>query len=464
MILGIKYALLLSIVVGVFNMIPYFGPFMGAVPAVAITLINSPIQALWVTIFILILQQFDGWYLGPKILGNTVGAKPLSIIFAILIGGSFGGALKPLSGIELGAIAAREAIKRAGIDASKIDEVILGNVLQAGLGQNPARQIAMHAGIPKEVPAMTINKVCGSGLRAVSLAAQLIKAGDAEIVLAGGAESMTNSPYVLPNMRYGARMGDVKAVDVMIKDGLLDAFNGYHMGITAENINEQWGQSREDQDKFAVASQNKAEAAQKAGKFDEEIVPVEITDKKGNVTVVDKDEYIKYGQTMETLAKLKPAFKKDGSVTAGNASGINDGAACLIVMSEEKAKELGIEPLAKIVSYASAGVDPSIMGIGPVPASTKALEKAGLKVEDIDLFEANEAFAAQSCAVAKDLNLDIEKVNVNGGAIAIGHPIGASGARILTTLLYEMKRSNKKRGLATLCIGGGQGTALIVER
>ena len=378
--------------------------------------------------------------------------------------GSFGGALKPLSGIELGAIAAREAIKRAGIDASKIDEVILGNVLQAGLGQNPARQIAMHAGIPKEVPAMTINKVCGSGLRAVSLAAQLIKAGDAEIVLAGGAESMTNSPYVLPNMRYGARMGDVKAVDVMIKDGLLDAFNGYHMGITAENINEQWGQSREDQDKFAVASQNKAEAAQKAGKFDEEIVPVEITDKKGNVTVVDKDEYIKYGQTMETLAKLKPAFKKDGSVTAGNASGINDGAACLIVMSEEKAKELGIEPLAKIVSYASAGVDPYIMCIGPVPASTKALEKAGLKVEDIDLFEANEAFAAQSCAVAKDLNLDIEKVNVNGGAIAIGHPIGASGARILTTLLYEMKRSDKKRGLATLCIGGGQGTALIVER
>lgn len=378
--------------------------------------------------------------------------------------GSFGGALKTLSGIELGAIAAKEAIKRAGIDAAKIDEVILGNVLQAGLGQNPARQIAMHAGVPKEVPAMTINKVCGSGLRAVSLAAQLIKAGDAEIVLAGGAESMTNSPYVLPNMRHGARMGDVKGIDVMIKDGLLDAFNGYHMGITAENINEQWGQSREEQDKFAVASQNKAEAAQKAGKFDEEIVAVEITDKKGNVTIIDKDEYIKYGQTMETLGKLKPAFKKDGSVTAGNASGINDGAACLIVMSEEKAKELGIEPLAKIVSYASAGVDPSIMGIGPVPASTKALEKAGLKIDDIDLFEANEAFAAQSCAVAKDLNLDLEKVNVNGGAIAIGHPIGASGARILTTLLYEMKRSDKKRGLATLCIGGGQGTALIVER
>ena len=378
--------------------------------------------------------------------------------------GSFGGALQPLSGIDLGVIAAKEAIKRAGIDPATIDEVILGNVLQAGLGQNPARQVAINAGIPKEVPAMTINKVCGSGLRAVSLAAQLIKAGDAEIVLAGGTESMTNSPYVLPKMRYGARMGDTSAVDVMIKDGLTDAFNGYHMGITAENINDQWSQTREQQDQFAVASQNKAEAAQKAGKFDEEIVGVELKDKKGNVTIIDKDEYIKYGQTMETLGKLKPAFKKDGSVTAGNASGINDGAACLIIMSEDKAKELGIEPLAKIVSYASAGVDPSIMGIGPVPASTKALEKAGLKIEDIDLVEANEAFAAQSCAVVKDLGLDPAKTNVNGGAIAIGHPIGASGARILTTLLYEMKRSGKKKGLATLCIGGGQGTALIVER
>ncbi|EFM39120.1 acetyl-CoA acetyltransferase [Peptostreptococcaceae bacterium AS15] len=378
--------------------------------------------------------------------------------------GSFGGALKPLSGIELGVIAAKEAIKRAGIDPAKIDEVILGNVLQAGLGQNPARQVAINAGIPKEVPAMTINKVCGSGLRAVSLAAQLIKAGDAEIVLAGGTESMTNAPYALPKMRYGTRMGDTSAVDIMIKDGLTDAFNGYHMGITAENINDQWNQTREQQDQFAVASQNKAEAAQKAGKFDEEIVGVEIKDKKGNVTVIDKDEFIKYGQTMELLGKLKPAFKKDGSVTAGNASGINDGAACLIVMSEDKAKELGIEPLAKIVSYASAGVDPSIMGIGPVPASTKALEKAGLKIEDIDLVEANEAFAAQSCAVVKELKLDPEKTNVNGGAIAIGHPIGASGARILTTLLYEMKRTGKKKGLATLCIGGGQGTALIVER
>ena len=378
--------------------------------------------------------------------------------------GSFGGALKPLSGIELGVVAAKEAIKRAGIDPATIDEVILGNVLQTGLGQNPARQVAINAGIPKEVPAMTINKVCGSGLRAVSLAAQLIKAGDAEIVLAGGTESMTNSPYVLPNMRYGARMGDTTAIDVMIKDGLTDAFNNYHMGITAENINDQWGQTREQQDQFAVASQNKAEAAQKAGKFDDEIVAVEIKDRKGNVTVIDKDEYIKYGQTMESRGKLKPAFKKDGSVTAGNASGINDGAACLIVMSEDKAKELGIEPLAKIVSYASAGVDPTIMGIGPVPASTKALEKAGLKIEDIDLVEANEAFAAQSCAVVKDLKLDPEKTNVNGGAIAIGHPIGASGARILTTLLYELKRSGKKRGLATLCIGGGQGTTLIVER
>ena len=378
--------------------------------------------------------------------------------------GSFGGALKPLSGIELGVVAAKEAIKRAGIDPATIDEVILGNVLQTGLGQNPARQVAINAGIPKEVPAMTINKVCGSGLRAVSLAAQLIKAGDAEIVLAGGTESMTNSPYVLPNMRYGARMGDTTAIDVMIKDGLTDAFNNYHMGITAENINDQWGQTREQQDQFAVASQNKAEAAQKAGKFDDEIVAVEIKDRKGNVTVIDKDEYIKYGQTMESLGKLKPAFKKAGSVTAGNASGINDGDACLIVMSEDKAKELGIEPLAKIVSYASAGVDPTIMGIGPVPASTKALEKAGLKIEDIDLVEANEAFAAQSCAVVKDLKLDPEKTNVNGGAIAIGHPIGASGARILTTLLYELKRSGKKRGLATLCIGGGQGTTLIVER
>ena len=377
--------------------------------------------------------------------------------------GSFNGALKSVSAIDLGVIAAKEAIKRAGINPEQIDEVLLGNVLQAGLGQNPARQIAMGAGVPKEVPAMTINKVCGSGLRTVSLAAQLIKAGDADIVLAGGAESMTNAPYLLPSMRQGARMGDNTVIDEMIKDGLFDAFNKYHMGITAENINDQWSLGREAQDEFALRSQNRAEAAQKAGKFDEEIVAVEIKDKKGNVTVFDKDEFIKYDQTMDKLAKLKPAFKKDGTVTAGNASGINDGAACLIVMSEEKANELGIKPLAKIVSYASAGVDPSIMGIGPVPASTKALQKAGLKVEDRDLFEANEAFAAQSCAVAKDLNLDVEKVNVNGGAIAIGHPIGASGARILTTLLYEMKRSGKKRGLATLCIGGGQGTALIVE-
>lgn len=378
--------------------------------------------------------------------------------------GSFGGTLKSFSAVELGVIAAKEAIKRAGISPEQIDEVVLGNVLQAGLGQNPARQIAMGAGVPKEVPAMTVNKVCGSGLRTISLAAQIIKAGDADIVLAGGAESMSNSPYLLQSMRSGARMGDSVAIDSMIKDGLTDAFAGYHMGITAENINEQWNQTRDEQDEFAVRSQNRAEEAQKNGKFDEEIVPVEIKDRKGNVTIFDKDEYIKYGQTMDIAGKLRPAFKKDGSVTAGNASGINDGAACIIVMSEDKAKELGIKPLAKIVSYASAGVDPSIMGIGPVPSSQLALKKAGLKIEDIDLVEANEAFAAQSCAVAKDLNLDIEKTNVNGGSIAIGHPIGASGARILTTLLYEMKRRDSKRGLATLCIGGGQGTALIVER
>lgn len=378
--------------------------------------------------------------------------------------GSFGGAFKNLTAVELGVIAAKEAIKRAGVNPETIDEVVLGNVLQAGQGQNPARQISIGAGIPKEVPAMTINKVCGSGLRSVSLAAQIIKAGDADIVLAGGAESMTGAPYLVPKMRYGARMGDSQIIDEMIKDGLWEAFNDYHMGITAENINEQWNQTRQQQDEFAVTSQNRAEAAQKAGKFDEEIVAVEIKDRKGNITVVDKDEYIKYDQTVEGVSKLRPAFKKDGSVTAANASGINDGAACLIVMSEEKAKELGITPLATILSYASAGVDPKIMGIGPVPSSKKALEKAGLKIEDMDLVEANEAFAAQSLAVAKELGLDMEKTNVNGGAIAIGHPIGASGARILTTLLYEMKRRDSKKGLATLCIGGGMGTALVVGR
>lgn len=378
--------------------------------------------------------------------------------------GKFGGSLKGFSAVDLGAIAAKEAIKRAGIKPEDVEEVVLGNVLQAGLGQNPARQIAMHAGIPYTTPAMTINKVCGSGLRTVSLAAQMIKAGDVDIVLAGGAESMSNAPYLLPNMRFGARMNETKAIDSMINEGLWDAFNQYHMGITAENVSEKYGITREMQDKLAVESQNRAENAIKNGYFKDEIVPVEIKDRKGNVTIFDTDEFVRTGQTYEAASKLKPAFKKDGTVTAGNASGINDGAACLVVMSEEKANELGIKPLAKIVSYASAGVPPEIMGTGPIPSSKKAMEKAGLTVNDIDLVEANEAFAAQACACVGELGFDMSKVNVNGGAIAIGHPIGASGARILTTLLYEMKRRDVKKGLATLCIGGGMGTALIVER
>ncbi|MDY2987129.1 MAG: acetyl-CoA C-acetyltransferase [Peptoniphilus sp.] len=379
--------------------------------------------------------------------------------------GSFGGAFKNVTAIELGKVAAKEAIRRAGVDPAKIDEVIVGNVLQAGLGQNVARQVSMAAGVPKEVPSLTINKVCGSGLRAISLAAQIIKAGDAEIILAGGTESMSMAPYVLTNARWGARMGDGKMVDVMIKDGLWDAFNNYHMGITAENVSEKFGITREQQDHIAAVSQNRAEVARRDGRFADEIVPVEIKDRKGNVTIVDKDEYIKDGVNEETLSKLKTAFKKEGgTVTAGNASGINDGAAFMVVMSEEKAKELGVEPLATVVSYASAGVDPQIMGTGPIPSSTKALDKAGWSVEDLDLIESNEAFAAQAGAVAKELGFDMEKVNVNGGAIAIGHPIGASGARILTTLLFEMKKRDAKKGLATLCIGGGQGTALTVER
>lgn len=378
--------------------------------------------------------------------------------------GSFGGAFKNVSAVELGKVAAKAAIERAGIDPALIDEVIIGNVLQAGLGQNVARQISIGAGIPIEVPSLTINKVCGSGLRAVSLAAQIIKAGDADIVLAGGAESMSSAPYVVNTARWGSKMGDVTMVDVMNKDGLWDAFNNYPMGITAENVSEKFGITREQQDHLATVSQNRAEEARRAGKFKDEIVPVEIKDRKGNVTVVDTDEYIREGVTEESLAKLKPAFKKDGIVTAGNSSGINDGAAMLVVMSEEKAKELGIEPLATVVSYASAGVDPTIMGIGPVPSSRKALEKAGWEVSDLDLIEANEAFAAQAAAVAKELGFDMDKVNVNGGAISIGHPIGASGARILTTLLFEMNKRDAKKGLATLCIGGGQGTALVVER
>ncbi len=378
--------------------------------------------------------------------------------------GSFGGSLKDQKAVMLGGVAAKEAIKRAGIDPAIIDEVVLGNVLQGGLGQNVARQVAMAAGVPKEVPAMTLNKVCGSGLRTVGMAASMIKAGDADCILAGGTESMSQAGYLMPNARWGARMGDTKMVDIMVNDGLTDAYNNYHMGITAENIVEQWGLTREELDEFAVASQNKAEAAVKAGKFKDEIVPVEIPQKKGDPKVFDTDEYPKFGTTMESVGKLKPAFKKDGAVTAANASGINDSAAAFIVMSKEKADELGLKYLCKVVSYASAGVDPTIMGIGPVPACNKALEIAGLKVEDMDLIEANEAFAAQSVAVGKDLGFDLSKLNVNGGAIALGHPIGASGARILVTLIHEMIKRDSKYGLATLCIGGGMGTSLIVER
>ena len=377
--------------------------------------------------------------------------------------GSFGGTLKSTPAVTLGKTAVEEAIKRAGIQPEQVDELVFGCVLQAGLGQNVARQVSLAAGLPKETPAMTINKVCGSGLRSVGLAAQIIKAGDADIVIAGGTESMSLAPYAMPAARWGARMFDTKMVDVMVNDGLWDAFNQYHMGVTAENVAEQWGITREELDEFSLKSQQKAEAAIKAGKFKDEIVPVVIPQKKGDPIVFDTDEYPKFGASLEKMAKLKPAFKKDGVVTAANASGINDSAAALVVMSAEKAAELGIEPLCKIVSYASAGVDPSIMGVGPIPASKKALDKAGLTVDDIDLFEANEAFAAQSVAVGRELQIPEEKLNVNGGAIALGHPIGASGARILITLIYEMKKRGAKKGLATLCIGGGMGTAMIVE-
>ncbi|MTI53249.1 acetyl-CoA C-acetyltransferase [Geosporobacter ferrireducens] len=377
--------------------------------------------------------------------------------------GSFNGALSALSPVELGAIAVKEAIHRAGIKPEQIDEVYLGCILQSGHGQGVARQAAIKAGIPVEVPATTVNILCGSGLRTVSLAAQTIVAGDNDIVIAGGTESMSQAPYLVKNSRWGHKMGHGEFIDSMIFDALTDVFNNYHMGVTAENVAEQWGISREEQDTFAARSQNRAEKAKNEGKFKEEIVPVEIKTKKGT-TVVKEDEYIKEGITVEGLAKLKPAFKKDGTVTAGNASGINDGAAALVIMSREKAEELGVTPLATIVSHATTGVDPSIMGIGPVSASKKALQKAGMRIKDIDLVEANEAFAAQALAVAKDLELEDEKVNVNGGAIALGHPVGASGARILVTLLHEMKRRDAKRGLATLCIGGGMGTALIVER
>ena len=378
--------------------------------------------------------------------------------------GSFGGSLKDIPTRKLGAIAIKGAVERAGIKPEMVDEVIMGAVLQGGLGQNVARQMTLDAGLPIEVPAMTINKVCGSGLRAVELAAHIIKAGDADIIVAGGAENMSATAYAMPAARWGARMNNTQMVDMMVNDGLWDAFNGYHMGITAENVAEQWGITREQLDEFSVISQNRAEAAIKAGKFKDEIVPVEIPQRKGDPIIFDTDEFPKFGTTIEKVAKLKGAFKKDGIVTAANASGINDAGAAVIVMSKEKADELGIKPLCTIKSYASAGVDPSIMGVGPIPASKKALDKAGLKIEDIDLVEANEAFAAQSLAVRKDLNLDPEKTNVNGGAIAIGHPIGASGCRILITLIHEMIKQDSKYGLATLCIGGGMGTALIVER
>ncbi|NPV26374.1 MAG: acetyl-CoA C-acetyltransferase [Firmicutes bacterium] len=377
--------------------------------------------------------------------------------------GTFGGALTEVGAAQLGAIVIKEAINRAGIKPEAIDEVIFGCVLQAGLGQNVARQASLAAGIPIEVPTYTVNKVCGSGLKTVALAAQAIKAGDAEIIVAGGTENMSAAPYLVEKGRWGYRMGNGQLVDAMIKDGLWEAFNNYHMGITAENVAEQWGITREMQDEFGLRSQQLAAKAIAEGRFKDEIVPVEIQTKKG-VKVFDTDEHVRPGTTKEGLAALKPAFKKDGTVTAGNASGINDAAAAVVVMSKAKADELGLKPMATIKSYASGGVDPKIMGVGPVVATRKALAKAGMTIEDIDLIEANEAFAAQSLAVAKDLNFDINKVNVNGGAIALGHPIGASGTRILVTLLYEMQKRGAKRGLATLCIGGGMGIAMIVER
>lgn len=378
--------------------------------------------------------------------------------------GSFGGAFKDVSAVKLGIVAAKAAIERAGISPEQIEEVYIGGVLTAGQGQNVARQVSLGVGIPVEVPAMTINIVCGSGLRSVSLASQLIALGDIDIALVGGTENMSMAPYVVPSARYGARMGNATMVDYMVNDGLWDVFNNYHMGITAENIAERWGLSREEQDELAVVSQNRAEAAQVEGRFKDEIVPVVIPQRRGDDLVVDQDEHIRKGATIEAMAKLRPAFKKDGSVTAGNASGINDGAAMLIIMSKDKADELGLKPLATIKAHATKGVEPEIMGTGPIPATKAALAKAGWTVEDLDLIEANEAFAAQALSVAKELNFDMDKVNVNGGAIALGHPIGASGARILVTLLYEMARRDAKKGLATLCIGGGMGTSLLVER
>ncbi len=378
--------------------------------------------------------------------------------------GNFGGAFADIPAAQLGAKVIAALLKQANLKPEQIDEVILGQVLTAGAGMNPARQAAIYAGLPHTIPSMTINKVCGSGLKAVALAAQAIRAGDAEIIIAGGQENMSLTPHVLPKSRTGTKMGDWPLKDHMINEGLTDVFNNYHMGITAENIAKQYGLTREAQDKFAAASQQKAEAAQQAGRFDEEIIPIEIPQKKGDPLIIKKDEFPRHGTTAESLGKLRPAFDKEGTVTAGNASGINDGAAAVIVISEKKARELGLKPLARIAAYSSAGVDPKIMGTGPIPATKRCLQKAGWSVADLDLVEANEAFAAQAMSVDKDVGWDTSKVNVNGGAIALGHPIGASGCRVLVTLLYEMKRRNSKKGLATLCIGGGQGVALAVER
>jgi acetyl-CoA acetyltransferases len=377
--------------------------------------------------------------------------------------GAYGKSLKDVPAVDLGAIVIKEAVKRAGINPKDVNEVIFGNVLQAGLGQNPARQAAIKGGLPVEVPALTINKVCGSGLRTISLAAQIIKAGDADIIIAGGMENMSRAPYLAENARWGYRMGHSELVDEMIRDGLWDAFNDYHMGVTAENVAERWNVTRKEQDEFSLLSQQKAEKAIKEGRFKDEIVPVVIKTKKGEI-VFDTDEFPRFGNSMEALSKLKPIFKEDGSITAGNASGINDGAAALVIMSAEKAKELKLKPLAKISGYDSSGLDPAIMGYGAFCATKGVLDKLNIKAEDLDLVEANEAYASQSIAISKDLNLDMSKVNVNGGAIALGHPIGASGARIIVTLLHEMQKRDSKRGLATLCIGGGQGTALVVER
>jgi acetyl-CoA C-acetyltransferase len=376
--------------------------------------------------------------------------------------GSFNGSLAPLSAHELGTLVMKAAMERAGVQPGDVTEAIMGQVLTAGEGQNPARQAAIGAGLPVDSPAWLVNQVCGSGLRSVALGLQQIETGSASIIVAGGQESMSQSKHAA-HLRNGVKMGPLDLIDTMIKDGLWDAFNGYHMGTTAENVARQWQITREEQDKFAVASQNKAEAAKKAGKFKDEIIPVTIKTRKGDIVVSD-DEYIREGATLESVAKLRPAFQKDGTVTAGNASGINDGAAAVVLMTLEEAKKRGVEPLARIASWANAGVDPSIMGTGPIPASKKALERAGWTVKDLDLIEANEAFAAQALAVNKGLGWDTDKVNVNGGAIAIGHPIGASGTRVLTTLLFEMKRRDAKKGLATLCIGGGMGIAMCVER